>query len=182
MFKRKSESGRSMVEMLGVLAIIGVLSIGGIAGYTMSMRKYRANQMADALNKYALLIYNSCQKGIIDGTITSLSSCVQGESFNVYPADDMSSFMGEIGYRSIIVEKIGSNLGRGSILENTGIDSIRIRIDFPDQAICKAAALVMGTVDSSFSGWNNQTGNNSIFPGNRCDDSIPWITTQFDFK
>ena len=29
----KLESGRSMVEMLGVLAIIGVLSIGGIAGY-----------------------------------------------------------------------------------------------------------------------------------------------------
>ena len=29
-----TESGRSMVEMLGVLAIIGVLSIGGIAGYT----------------------------------------------------------------------------------------------------------------------------------------------------
>ena len=29
---KKLESGRSMVEMLGVLAIIGVLSIGGIAG------------------------------------------------------------------------------------------------------------------------------------------------------
>ena len=29
---KKNESGRSMVEMLGVLAIIGVLSVGGIAG------------------------------------------------------------------------------------------------------------------------------------------------------
>lgn len=38
------ESGRSMVEMLGVLAIIGVLSIGGIAGYTLAMDKYRANE------------------------------------------------------------------------------------------------------------------------------------------
>ena len=27
-----SESGRSMVEMLGVLAVVGVLSVGGIAG------------------------------------------------------------------------------------------------------------------------------------------------------
>ena len=34
---KKLESGRSMVEMLGVLAIIGVLSIGGISGYTLSM-------------------------------------------------------------------------------------------------------------------------------------------------
>ena len=38
------ESGRSMVEMLGTLAIIGVLSIGGIAGYKYGMDKYKANQ------------------------------------------------------------------------------------------------------------------------------------------
>jgi len=41
----KTESGRSMVEMLGVLAIIGVLSVGGIAGYTMAMNKFRANEI-----------------------------------------------------------------------------------------------------------------------------------------
>ncbi len=40
---RKNESGRSMVEMLGVLAIVGVLSIGGIAGYTAAMNTQRAN-------------------------------------------------------------------------------------------------------------------------------------------
>ena len=34
---RKKEFGRSMVEMLGVLAIIGVLSVGGIAGYRYAM-------------------------------------------------------------------------------------------------------------------------------------------------
>ena len=37
------ESGRSMVEMLGTLAIVGVLSVGGIAGYSYGMDKYRAN-------------------------------------------------------------------------------------------------------------------------------------------
>ena len=41
---KQFESGRSMVEMLGTLAIIGVLSIGGIAGYSYGMDKYRANQ------------------------------------------------------------------------------------------------------------------------------------------
>ena len=40
----KNESGRSMTEMLGSLAIIGVLSIGGIAGYSYAMDKYRANR------------------------------------------------------------------------------------------------------------------------------------------
>ena len=58
---RKNESGRSMVEMLGVLAIIGVLSIGGIAGYTLSMNRYRANAIVDIANKYASLVFGSCE-------------------------------------------------------------------------------------------------------------------------
>ena len=34
-----TDTGRSMVEMLGTLAIMGVLSIGGIAGYRYAMDK-----------------------------------------------------------------------------------------------------------------------------------------------
>ena len=37
------QCGRSMIEMLGVLAIIGVLSVGGIAGYSKAMQKYKIN-------------------------------------------------------------------------------------------------------------------------------------------
>ena len=71
---RKNESGRSMVEMLGVLAIIGVLSIGGIAGYTLSMNRYRANSIVDAANKYASLVFGSCQSQLATAG-TALSSC-----------------------------------------------------------------------------------------------------------
>ena len=39
------ESGRSMVEMLGVLAIIGVLTIGGLAGYNYAMRSHKTNEI-----------------------------------------------------------------------------------------------------------------------------------------
>ena len=45
-----TQSGRSMVEMLGVLAIIGVLSVGAIAGYSKAMMKYKLNQHAQAVN------------------------------------------------------------------------------------------------------------------------------------
>ncbi len=45
-----SQSGRSMVEMLGVLAVIGVLSIGGIMGYSYGMDKYRANETINDIN------------------------------------------------------------------------------------------------------------------------------------
>ena len=40
-------TGRSMIEMLGVLAIIGVLSVGGIAGYSKAMEKFKINKILD---------------------------------------------------------------------------------------------------------------------------------------
>ena len=45
----QTEQGRSMVETLGVLAIIGVLAIGGIMGYKWAMDKYVANQIANEI-------------------------------------------------------------------------------------------------------------------------------------
>ena len=44
-------TGRSMVEMLGVLAIIGVLSVGAIAGYSKAMFKYKLNKQTEQLTQ-----------------------------------------------------------------------------------------------------------------------------------
>ncbi len=49
-FKNQSQSGRSMIEMLGVLAIIAILSIGGIVGFRLAMNYYQANQIAHEMN------------------------------------------------------------------------------------------------------------------------------------
>ena len=45
----KGQRGRSMIEMLGVLAIIGVLSVGGLAGYNMAMEKIRTNKVVEEI-------------------------------------------------------------------------------------------------------------------------------------
>ena len=45
-----TQSGRSMVEMLGVLAIIGVLSVGAIAGYSKAMMKYKLNKQSEQIS------------------------------------------------------------------------------------------------------------------------------------
>ena len=63
-------SGRSMVEMLGVLAIIGVLSVGAIAGYSKAMFKYRLNKFSETMNMLlnnALQISKSLPKSTVDG-------------------------------------------------------------------------------------------------------------------
>ena len=44
------QSGRSMIEMLGVLAIVGVLSVGGIAGYSKAMTKFKINKTIDQVS------------------------------------------------------------------------------------------------------------------------------------
>ena len=72
---RKNESGRSMVEMLGVLAIIGVLSIGGIAGYTLSMNRYRANSVVDIANKLAGVAYGACMGEIAQDNTKTTANC-----------------------------------------------------------------------------------------------------------
>lgn len=48
-FYKNEQSGRSMVEMLGVLAIIGVLSVGGISGYSKAMAKFKLTKAQDQL-------------------------------------------------------------------------------------------------------------------------------------
>ncbi|MBQ3695610.1 MAG: prepilin-type N-terminal cleavage/methylation domain-containing protein [Alphaproteobacteria bacterium] len=45
-----NEAGRTMTEMLAVLAIIGVLSVGTIAGFRQMMTKHRINDIIHTIN------------------------------------------------------------------------------------------------------------------------------------
>jgi type II secretory pathway pseudopilin PulG len=47
-----------MLEMLAVLTIIGVLSVGALAGYTQAMGKYKANQAINEFENIVLGINN----------------------------------------------------------------------------------------------------------------------------
>ncbi len=55
---REHQFGRSMIEMLGVLAIVGILSVGAISGYAKAMRKYKINRLKD---EYVWFIHNVLQ-------------------------------------------------------------------------------------------------------------------------
>ena len=57
--------GRSMVEMLGVLAIIGVLSVGAMSGYSKAMMKYKLNKQTEQIGSildYATLHYEDLDR------------------------------------------------------------------------------------------------------------------------
>ena len=78
------ECGRSMVEMLGVLAIIGVLSVGAISGYSKAMLKYKLNKQLEQINQLINITYTYGSQ--INVTDTQNSSFIPYfEKLNVIP-------------------------------------------------------------------------------------------------
>ncbi len=71
---KNNQNGRSMVEMLGVLAIIGVLSIGGIAGYSKAMEKYKLNKTINDIRYITQSVLTFCNGDIHCDTALSLKS------------------------------------------------------------------------------------------------------------
>ena len=74
---KTNESGRSMIEMLGVLAIIGVLSVGGIAGYSKAMNKFKTNKVADNVsmlvaNIKTMYAQQNSYDGLTDGSAVDM--------------------------------------------------------------------------------------------------------------
>ena len=51
-----NEQGRSLTEMLGMLAIIGILSVAGVAMYNSAMNKHRANELIYEAQKRATTV------------------------------------------------------------------------------------------------------------------------------
>ncbi len=47
------ETGRSMVEMLGTLAVMGIIAITGIWGFNAVMNSHRANEVLYEVSKRA---------------------------------------------------------------------------------------------------------------------------------
>ncbi len=47
----KNEKGRSLIEILGVIAIIGLLTTGGMSGYIYVMRQKMMDNIADTLKR-----------------------------------------------------------------------------------------------------------------------------------
>ena len=60
----KQEQGRSMVEILGALVIIGILSIAGLWMYVYLMGVHKENGTLDVIDKVAVGAYTSKDKGV----------------------------------------------------------------------------------------------------------------------
>ena len=140
---KKSQSGRSMVEMLGVLAIIGVLSVGGIAGYSLSMRRHRANGVVDIVSKYALSVYSVCQQRVLNGESPDVSKCYYCTVENSDGATYLPFENAGIGSIPAGVTGFGSWWVTSNA--TTGVDTVHMPVGFDDTKLCQAVASIVGS-------------------------------------
>ena len=89
---KKLQKGRSMIEMLGVLAIVGVLSIGGLAGYQMAMNRYRASTLSDYASRCVVVAQTKTMSGRTGGTSDEQKDCDDDVLKEAIP-----SFLGDNG-------------------------------------------------------------------------------------
>ena len=99
----KSQRGRSMVEMLGVLAIIGVLSVGGIAGFKTAINKHRASELLSGASQRLVVALGQ----LIANQNVSLAEFDKDNvrSGGVFMADVNTNYNGEIGIKINDVNK-----------------------------------------------------------------------------
>ncbi len=111
MCRTTNQSGRSMIEMLGVLAIIGVLSVGGIAGYSKAMTKYRINKTIEQISQ------------IVANTRILYTNHTTYEGLNNKTAIQMGIIPDELGtdyHSGILTNSLNGNvfIGAGNISSN----------------------------------------------------------------
>ena len=90
--RRKNESGRSMVEMLGILAIIGVLSAGGVYGYGVAMKKHKANELLYQASMLASSIAAQIASGKTDLVLENFGNSSNGSFSSVKGPDGSSNY------------------------------------------------------------------------------------------
>ncbi|MGN0911698.1 MAG: hypothetical protein ACI4OE_00165 [Alphaproteobacteria bacterium] len=113
--------GRSMIEMLGVLAIIGVLTVGGIAGYSKAMEKYKMNKI---ISEYSFMIsgllehLNNLKQNSSDVSGTKIGLTDFAEAANIIPSTWKKASTTSLtdSYGNGIVMYLGATQNDGKLL------------------------------------------------------------------
>ncbi len=145
------QCGRSMIEMLGVLAIIGVLSVGGIQGYSKAMTKFKINK---TMQQIAEIATNIRTLYIQQNDFNSLSNTTAVQ-MGIVP-DDLKTSDGEYG--TVITNAFGSPVGitGNSYARGTNSDEFVIRF----LNVTKEGCIALATAD-----WGNSASSGLVAIG-----------------
>ena len=118
MKNHKRETGRSMLEMMCMLAVMGVLSVAGIAGYNSAMNRYKANEILNEVQKRA--------------TVAG-AQIISGRKFEEVSLSEFTN--NDLGYAKF----------KTNISEGTNIQQFNILLESaPDTNICNQMKTAVG--------------------------------------
>lgn len=132
-----NQTGRSMVEMLGVLAIIGVLSVGGISGYSKAMAKFKLTKAQDQITMLLMNIRTAYATSPSYNGLTAATAA----AYNIAPGEMVNAdadalngaFGGEVKlgtvgdsatYFYIGMESLGKEACRSLLSSDWGADGL----------------------------------------------------------
>ena len=121
-------TGRSMIEMLGVLAIIAVLTVGSIAGYSKAMEQFKVNK---TVKEYSYVI-----QGLLEYKDNILKNATEKQTF-------LTNFL----YSAHIIPdswKIIKNSRDAGIHDSYGNDVYFYSFKNSDDKIIISAAIYLG--------------------------------------
>ncbi len=135
----RSQSGRSMIEMLGVLAIIAVLSIGGIVGYKLAMNYYQADQIANEIN----LMRNDLKVKYALGN----EELLLGDPYDDTPADENYSGHLSTQYDRYPVDYDCIRKDKAEFYNCRETDAYYIKVGNVSKGVCKPLATLLNGMD-----------------------------------
>ncbi len=147
---KENQSGRSMVEMLGVLAIIGVLSVGGISGYSKAMAKYKASKAMDQLS---LLIANIRTAYSTMSNYTGLNNQTAAQ-YSIASRDMYASKFSQITGSGGLMNAFGGKLILAAETYN-GIEAAGFKIEY--QGLNEESCIQLATADWGTGGLDKVT-------------------------
>ena len=137
-----SESGKSMVEMLGVLALMGLLAVLGAKGYSMAMERATANRIVEEINRRSI-VYS--QQLLMTTSNTALNhSELATEIEGGYPVS--GNRFGD-DYFQIVVQKLPQNIctriGKLGYARAIQVLANGTALTSADQSACQATGNVL---------------------------------------
>lgn len=158
---KNEQSGRSMVEMLGVLAIIGVLSVGGISGYSKAMAKFKLTKAQDQLS---MIIMNIRTAYATSPGYTGLTQTLAGD-YGLLPSEMVVK--GNNGNTASVINAFGGTVTIDAVVgaDNTAGGAFRITFNGVGKDACISLATsdwgADGLAGMGFTG--NETGANVTY-------------------
>ena len=161
-----SQRGRSMVEMLGVLSIIGVLSVGGISAYSTAMKKIKTNDLLAQIRQEAVLIAAQLATGRTNLTLSAENTVFTSVAM-VPNTDNFKLTLS--GVEEDVCKNVKSMLGSTSMVQS--INDNCTEMTFNKNLTPKSATQSGGNSGTESGGNSGGSGENgSAEPADPCAD------------